>query len=162
MSIHIPPCEPWSFELSRDLVYGIALSFTIDLNQTVREKSRGEVLTNESALKIFKQIKLKSDILSFLTKPVVFFPLVFAVAPALTAISCSLPVIHGAMAIVRVAAIIISFVVGAFGVGLFWAHIFKSASLSELSQAYNDQSIKASQYIMQIETAKKPLQFIFD
>ena len=36
---------------------------TIDLTQSVKEKlKKGERLTNETALKIFKQIKWKSDI----------------------------------------------------------------------------------------------------
>jgi len=155
MSLRIEHHPNKSFEPFCFREISLSYRFKIDLNQAVREKSRGEALTNDSALKILKQIKLKSDILSFLTKPVVFFPSLFA----LTTATLCLPVIPGAVGTVVVAAKVISYVVSFFGVGYMMAEIFETPFFSKISNAYNKQSSAAATYIALIELAQEPVAF---
>lgn len=132
-------------------MFSCAPEFSVDLNNSVKEKLKtGEQLTNATALKILKQIKWKSDILSFLTIPIV-------------AISLSAGVL------------VAGFCIPAFNTALFVAHIFVrvlggmmlgfsienscKGFLPELSQAYSDQSQRAREYIRTLE-ANQEMQIV--
>jgi len=131
--------------------------FTIDLNQSVKEKLKpGEVLTNATALKIFKQIKLKSDVLSFLTKPIVLIPLSASIL--VTGFFIPVPgsaVIATAIAVgVFVLSLLSSFVLG--------YSIQNRGNLSKLSQEYKDQSRRAAEYIRAIKASNQEIVFSLD
>lgn len=51
------------------------LNVSINLGESFQKRADLNTLTTETAIKILKNIKLKSDILSCLTKPVVLIPL---------------------------------------------------------------------------------------
>lgn len=126
-------------------------NFKIDLNQAVKEKlNRGQELTNALALKIFKQIKLKSDVLSFLTKPIVFIPL----AAALLATDFFLP----KTGIVLVAVGVMIRALGGFMLGISISDSFDNF-LYPLSQAYSDQSRRAAEYIQNLESSNQEIVF---
>jgi len=137
-------------------------SFRIDFNQEVREKLKGEELTNALALKIFKQVKLKSDILSFLTKPIVCISLLVA----MTAIGVCLPIFLPATPAMVVIALgitgcLLAIVLGGIGADVLVRDVLANlisdddkdrSLLTQLSQAYRDQSEQAAHYISQLET----------
>ena len=137
---------------SFNLIGGITPTFTVDLNQSVKEKLKeGEKLTNETALKIFKQIKWKSDVLSFLTKPVVLLPL----AAILFGVSFSMPVATGLA--LKIASLVFSVLTGLFLGYILWN--FLNGILPQLSQAYKQQSERANEHIRALKAANHELEF---
>lgn len=128
------------------------LRLKIDLNESFKEKLGNSQATNALALKILKQIKLKSDVVSFLTKPVVFIPLSVVVTIAgivipptgiiLTAISIILCLVGGTMLSISIRSSYDNY-------------------LSLVSQAYSDQSQRAATYIQQIESSNQQLTFTY-
>ena len=134
------------------LIEGLTPAFAVDLNQSVKEKLKeGERLTNETALKIFKKIKWKSDVLSFLSKPVVLI----SAAVTLSAIAFSSPVATGlALKIIR--SVFFAFTGAFFGYSI-WSSL--NGSLSQISQAYKEQSERANKHIKTIEAADHELEF---
>ena len=135
-SFKILPCTP---------------DFTIDINQSVKERLKeGELLTNATALKIFKQIKLKSDILSFLTKAIVLIPLSTAI---MIAGFCIPPA-----GIALLAARVFVAALGGCIVGFSIENYFNNF-LPRLSQAYSDQSERAAEYIQKLKSSNQ--EFVF-
>jgi hypothetical protein len=133
--------------------YPRIFSFTIDLNQSVRNKLKaGEVLTNELAVKIFNQIKWKSDVLSFLTKPVVFIPS----AVAVTVAGFAIPMTGVALTVTSLALCSL----GGFMGGLSYMELCSNKILSELSQAYSEQSTRAAEYIKKLENSNIDLKIV--
>lgn len=125
--------------------------FMIDLNQSVKEKlGAGQKLTNALALKIFNEIKLKSDILSFLTKPIVFIPLSVAVFTA----GFLLPE-------TGIALVAIGIMICALGGAMLSISRAERSNgfLSNLSQAYSDQSKRAAEYIQEVRSSQQELVF---
>lgn len=133
-------------------VFSFTPVFTIDLNQSVKERLKaGEVLTNATAIKIFKQIKLQSDILSFLTKPIVLISLGASIFLA----GLLIPATGLALGAARV-------LVCALGGGILGFSIenyFLSSFLSQISEAYADQSKRAAEYIKKLEASNQ--EFVF-
>lgn len=129
------------------------ISYTIDFTQSVRNlMGKNENLTNETALKIFKQIKLKSDIISFLTRAIVFIPLTFV------------PFGLAAVTSFRMTLLPLSMFFSALGgsmLGLL-AYAFIDNRLSKISKAYSDQSQQAADYIKKLETSKQEFVFRFE
>jgi len=119
--------------------------FNVDINQAVKDKLRpGEQLTNATALRIFKQIKWKSDMLSLLTKPIVSISLSCIVLLAGFFIPASGIALYAARVFVST--------VGGSMVGYSFENGF-NGFLPLLSRAYRDQSQRASEYIRIIENA---------
>lgn len=130
-----------SFDLS---CFGISLHrFQININQSFREKLENNKPTQALTLKILKQIKLKSDILSFLTKPVVFISLSVAVMTT----GFVLP----ATGIVLVAIRTMSVVLGSRILD-FFMRSNNDNFLSRVSEAYGKQSQQAATYITVLES----------
>ena len=128
-------------------------SFNVGVKESVQSKLKpGEQLTNATALKILKRIKLESDIKSFLTKPIVAIPLSIGVL----ALGLGLTAVAG----------VVAFVAGLFFAGLgggmlgFCAENSLNGFLPNLSKAYRIQSIQASKYIRQIDAAEGEINFI--
>lgn len=124
--------------------------FKIDIQESVKGKLKeGEQLTNETALTIFKQIKRKADVLSFLTKPVVALSL----TTIMFAISSGTPAPKQALASIAKS------IADAITAILFGLTIKLSIDgfMTQISQAYKDQSNKVKEYIAQVEAevAKK-------
>lgn len=136
--------------------------FSVDLNKSVKEKlNEGEQLTNATALKILKQIKWKSDIFSFLTKPIVAIALsagVFGVGLAISAAGAA----GLAIPVVGIALVAAGLFVSVLGIAMVGHFIENSLNglLSRLSQAYRDQSQRASEYIGTLETADHEMRFV--
>ncbi len=148
MSLNIEHYPNKSFQVS--FLFFPLPKFTIDLNQSVKEKlGENQELTNSLALKIFKEIKLKSDILSFLTKPIVLIPLSFAVLAA----SFALP------ATGIVALKVIGLIAWALGCCILGFAIREPDYLSQLSRAHSDQSKRAAEYIQNLESSNH--EFVF-
>ena len=133
-------------------MFSFTPEFSVDLNKSVKDKlNEGEQLTNATALKILKQIKLKSDIISFLTKSIV-------------AISFSAGVVVAGFCIpaAGTALFVAGIFVRALGGGMLGYSIENSFNgfLSQLSQAYRDQSQRAGEYIRTLEIADHEMRFI--
>lgn len=125
--------------------------FRLDLAQAVRDKQHSETLTNAVAIRILKEIRIKSQIMSFLTKPVVLIPVgILLVAGALTA---SFLIPPSTSLVLNIASIIfcalLSGVAGGF-LGFSIENTF-TGFLPQLSEAYNDQARHASHYIAQLQ-----------
>lgn len=149
MSLNIPHYP--NISVQQSLFFVFTYNFKIDLNQAVKEKlGRGQELTNALALKIFKQIKLESDILSFLTKPIVFIPLSVAV--------CTAGLVWPETGVALVA---IGIMICALGGGMLGTSIREPFDnfLSQLSQAYSNQSKRAAEYIKNLESSNQ--EFLF-
>lgn len=133
-----------------------SIPWFIDIHEAVKGKLKeGEQLINATALKIFKQIKWKSDVYGFLTKPVVLISLSAAILTIGVAIRSVTE---------RGPAYVAGVIVSALGAGLlgFVVQNTYNGFFSKLSEAYRDQSNKAKEYIGQIEAAKdQPMTFTF-
>lgn len=130
-------------------IFSFTPEFDVNLSKSVRENlSENEQLTNATALKILKEIKLKSDVLSFLTKSIVAFPLSAGILIA----GLSFPVIG-------TVSLIAGIFLGALGGGMFGYCIENSLFLSLMSKAYSDQSERAGEYIKTLETTDHEMQF---
>lgn len=128
----------------------------IDLNESVKKKLKeGEVLTNATALKILKQIKLKSDVLSFLTKPIVLISLSTVIMIAGSFIPVA---VAGAAAVVLIAAQVLVVALGASIFGYTVENYFNDF-LPQISEAYRDQSQRAADYIQRINSSNQ--EFVF-
>lgn len=120
--------------------------FKMDLDQAVKEKlNNGQKLTNDLAIKIFKEIKLKSDVLSFLTKSVVFITL----SATVSIIGFLLPLTGIVLGILKVTLCLL----GGYLVGMVMK--LPNNFLSQVSQAYSEQSKQAAEYILQLESSKQ-------
>ena len=133
-------------------IFPFTPTVSVDLNKSVKKKlSDGEQLTNATALNILKQIKWESDILSFLTKPIVAIVLSNGV---LGAGLC----IPAAGIVLWLARIFVS-VLGGGMLGFSIENSFRCLGKSlcikglfpQLSQAYSDQSQRANEYIRTLE-----------
>lgn len=130
--------------------------FTIDLNESVKKQlKRGETLTNTTALKIFKEIKSKSDILSFLTKPITLISLGASISAFGILMAALCP------PFVAPVFIVITILIGILGAKIFAYSILNYVNdfLPELSRAYADQSEKAAEYIRILEASNQELVF---
>lgn len=127
--------------------FGLNYTFKVDLNQSFKDKLGSEQLTKALALKIFKQIKLKSDILSFLTKPIVFIPLSVAAFAA----GSTLPNAGIALIATRL-------IVCLLGYGMLRMSL-EVNFFSLLSQTYSNQSKRAAEYIKNLESSNHELAF---
>lgn len=145
MSLNVDHYPNKFFNLSIFFVFNHI--FKVDLNQSVKEKLGSQQLTNALALKIFKQIKLKSDVLSFLTKPIVFIPLSVAVFAA----GFVLP--QTGIALAAIGIMLCTLGGGMLGISI------RDNFLSQLSQAYSDQSKRAAEYIKNLESSNQ--EFVF-
>ncbi|MCP5506702.1 MAG: hypothetical protein H7A37_00135 [Chlamydiales bacterium] len=135
------------------------VTYSIDLNRSIKEKLKaGEQLTNATALKILKQIKWKSDVISFLTKPVFVISLSSGV---FLAGMCTL-IVAPFIPVAGIVLFAVGLLFGTLGVGMLGDSIKHSLSgfLPFLSQAYGIQSRQASEYIRIIEDADHELQFV--
>ena len=126
--------------------------FNVNLRRSVEAKTKGEALTNATALNIFKQIKWKSDVLSFLTKPVVCISL----SAGLLVGSLFLPSIS--LSLLK----ILPYICGIAG-GLLGYSIENSIKgfLPAVSQAYREQSEEAAKCIAILEQADHDMTFTF-
>lgn len=125
----------------------------IDIHKSVKEKLGKEAqLTNATALKILKEIKWKSDVLCFLTKPVVAISLSAAVLVA----GFCIPAVGVALLAARI-------FVCSVGGGMVGFSVGSSVNgfLSQLSDAYSQQSRMAAIYIEGIEGANQEIKFTF-
>ena len=130
----------------------LGCSFNVDLNESVQSKLKpGEQLTNATALKILKRIKVESDILSFLTKPIVAFPLSIGVA----ALGLGLTAVAGVVACI---ASLFFCILGGSMLGFYIKNSF-NGSLPRVSEAYGAQSRLASEYIEAIKAAEGEITF---
>lgn len=122
--------------------------FKVSIFHSVSEQSTG--FNRETALKIFQEIKVKSDILCIISKPitVISFGAAVLIGGALLALS-------GIVALVA-AGIFIAVV----GAGILGYGIYNTCNglLTELSEAYANQSQKAQELI---DCAEKPTNILF-
>lgn len=149
MKLHIESYPNLPFRL-KTLCY--TRDFTIDVSQAVKKKlgEKQEVI-HSLALKILKAIKWKSDILAFLTKPIIFIPLSFVTVAAGWFFS-----VKGL--IVRIIGMIVSFIGGTM-LGISFSKDFLS---SKISKAYRDQSERLSEYIEYVKNSKENVHFSFN
>lgn len=136
----------------RFILCGCTPIFSVDLNQAVKEKLKnGEQLTNATALRILKEIKWKSDIRSFLTKPIV-------------AISVSLGVLIAGLCIPTAITVltVTSMLLQILGAGMLGYSLenYWNDFLPDLSRAYSALSQKASEHITVLEAASQEMQFV--
>ena len=121
----------------------VSYNIKIDLNHSVKKKlGETKELTNEVALKILKQVKLESDILSFLTKPIVFIPLSFATL----AIGMIIP--PTGIALIALGFLVCLVAGSMLGLGI---QEFYNSFLTQLSEAYGEQSKEAARCISSLQ-----------
>jgi hypothetical protein len=126
---------------------------TIDMSRSVQNKLKpGEQLTNATALRILRQIKRESDVLSFFTRPIVLISL--SIVGVLTATTLFLmnPILRVAGAIALVAAC---------GVAGYTIENTFNGFLPKVSRAYSEQSRLAAEHIRTIENSTHELSFRF-
>lgn len=125
---------------------------TIDLHEAFQKKLAGEQLTNAKAIIILKEIKWRSDVLSFFTKPVVLIP--FSIIVLISSFLC--PLSH-------IAFIILGILLASIGGGLLGGSVYFTYNkiLPKISEAYSQLSTRASEYVRQIEVANRPMNFVF-
>lgn len=130
-------------------------TFNINLNESVQKYLQpGQELTNELALKIFKKIKLKSDFMAFITKPVVMI----TTAVALLIAGFAIPPINTALVILG---ILVCAIAGGL-LGFSIENTFRSGFLPKLSQAYHDQSVLVSQYIRDLKGNNADVRYVLN
>lgn len=133
---------------------------TVDLNATIQEQlPQDEILTRDLALSILKNIKLKSDVISFFTKPALLITL--AVVTSALIISATLvgvialaklPVLTTGMIVATVALRCFSAIICALSGYMISAFISNREQFSTISTLYAQQSARAAGYIARIES----------
>lgn len=135
------------------LLSSLTPAFNINIQNAVKGKLQlNEQLTNATALKIFKQIKWESDVLSFLAKPIVLIPLSVAIcATSFLLQPTALPLI------------ILKVFISTLSGGLVGYSLENSYNgfLSKLSLAYSEQSSRANEYIRTLENHEGEMEFSF-
>lgn len=123
-------------------------SFEINAKNSIKKRlPHAEFVTNEQALKVLKYIKIKSDVMSFLTKPIVFISLGALVL--VTGAYCAALSTHCfALGILGVPLASI----GGGLIGFGFENGILRKWLVELSKAYANQSKIAADLIAQITT----------
>lgn len=123
----------------------------VDIKESLLAKLKhGQQLTNQTALKIFKQMYYQSLIIHALLKPVV------AISMSLLVLGCSLSVPETSTALI-VAAYFARFI------GFYCLQYTVTNSLSgflqNMSDAYARQSDRLNDYISRIKAAQEPINF---
>lgn len=127
-----------------DLLIMGCCNFTVSMHDSVQRRlNQGEVLTNARAVEILKQVKLKSDVMWFITKPIVVIPFSIALLIGSFCIPATTIV---ALAILNILLCGVAGGLVGFTIQNTWNNM-----LPQLSQAYSDQSQEASALIVQLE-----------
>ncbi len=138
---------------SPDLTYKLLPclpEFTVSLKESFEKRSEGERLTNDTALKILKNIERSSTTKAFISSPIVYFP----VSVLILSIGLLLP---PAGFIMTALGIILS----GIGGGLLGYSIQNTFNefLPALSEAFSEQAKLAREYIDEIRASDHESEF---